>query len=535
MNQAISYKDQSLSLIDGIKLRSRLWMPKDDGPWPALLMRQPYGRKIASTVTYAHPSWWASHGYLVIVQDVRGQGASEGEFIGFDQESSDTTQTHQWVRSLPECNGLLGTYGFSYQGLTQLLGEEGSQPPDCLAPAMTGTYEDEHWSCEGGAYWWHIGLSWGLQLAAQKQKRLKELKGWEEIRKSLQTGSYLCNGPELLKKYDPNGMAYKWLAQSESKTNQWKIHKPLTTWTKQPMLLIAGWWDPHLKGILDIYQKSISNGGQPEIHIGPASHLEWWKGTNQIQLDFFNFHLKDKKSKVKKTPSKKLWNLTIHSWETPGKTKSSIKQNTWFLSSEGLACGDTDEGLLRSHPPGKGYIDLVHDPWRPVPAIGGHLSPTPGEANRKKIDERGDVATFTSTPFKEDAILEGIPKLCIHATSDQKGFDLFIALSIILKNQSNVQQLSTGVLRIRDNDPHIFLKREVTLQPFLATFHKGSQLRISVSGASWPAIAVNPGTDKYPCVGPSPNCLITTIAMDLNQSRLQIQPLFTNIDSQEYL
>ena len=84
-------------------------------------MRQPYGREIASTVTYLHPSWWANHGYLVVIQDVRGQGDSEGIFNGFSQEASDTCQTNKWVRSLPECNGKLGTYGFSYQGFTQLL------------------------------------------------------------------------------------------------------------------------------------------------------------------------------------------------------------------------------------------------------------------------------------------------------------------------------------------------------------------------------------------------------------------------------
>ncbi|MEY3962940.1 MAG: hypothetical protein RLZZ106_195, partial [Cyanobacteriota bacterium] len=39
-------------------------------------MRQPYGRAIASTVTYAHPQWYAQHGFAVVVQDVRGRGDS---------------------------------------------------------------------------------------------------------------------------------------------------------------------------------------------------------------------------------------------------------------------------------------------------------------------------------------------------------------------------------------------------------------------------------------------------------------------------
>ena len=111
--------DKSLFLRDGIKLTSRIWLPNDNnGPWPTLLMRQPYGREIASTITYSHPEWWASKGYMVIIQDVRGMGASEGVFNGFKQEASDTSETHAWVRSLKECNGKLGLYGFSYHELT---------------------------------------------------------------------------------------------------------------------------------------------------------------------------------------------------------------------------------------------------------------------------------------------------------------------------------------------------------------------------------------------------------------------------------
>ena len=58
------------------------------GPWPTLLMRQPYGRDIASTVVYAHPVWFARHGYHVAIQDVRGRGGSEGEFYPFRNEGA---------------------------------------------------------------------------------------------------------------------------------------------------------------------------------------------------------------------------------------------------------------------------------------------------------------------------------------------------------------------------------------------------------------------------------------------------------------
>ena len=156
----VKWFDKSLRLNDGVELVSRIWTPKDKGSWPALLMRQPYGREIASTITYAHPEWWASKGYVVIIQDVRGQGSSGGIFKGFSQEASDTSDTHEWVRSLKECNGKLGLYGFSYQGLTQLTGTNDSKPPDCLSPAMTGLDLKTHWSSDGSAFWWNNNIAW---------------------------------------------------------------------------------------------------------------------------------------------------------------------------------------------------------------------------------------------------------------------------------------------------------------------------------------------------------------------------------------
>ena len=60
----------SLPLRDGVELSGLLWSPNGTGPFPALLMRQPYGARIASTVVYAHPRWYAQQGYLVLVLDV---------------------------------------------------------------------------------------------------------------------------------------------------------------------------------------------------------------------------------------------------------------------------------------------------------------------------------------------------------------------------------------------------------------------------------------------------------------------------------
>src|SRR5258708_4139918 len=90
---------------DGVRLDADVYRPDGPRPYPVLLMRQPYGRAIASTVTYAHPSWYARHGYIVVVQDVRVRGSSEGEFDLLAAERADGFDTVEWAARLPGKRG----------------------------------------------------------------------------------------------------------------------------------------------------------------------------------------------------------------------------------------------------------------------------------------------------------------------------------------------------------------------------------------------------------------------------------------------
>ncbi|RMD72145.1 MAG: CocE/NonD family hydrolase, partial [Cyanobacteria bacterium J149] len=130
---------QSFSTRNGIKLVSDIYRPNTSEKLPVLLMRQPYGRAIASTVVYAHPRWYANHGYIVVIQDVRGRGDSEGEFRLFESEIEDGYDTLDWIANLEGSNGNVGMYGFSYQGMTQLYCAISQHPAlKTICPAMIG-------------------------------------------------------------------------------------------------------------------------------------------------------------------------------------------------------------------------------------------------------------------------------------------------------------------------------------------------------------------------------------------------------------
>ncbi|MEB3271984.1 MAG: CocE/NonD family hydrolase [Synechococcus sp.] len=565
---------------DGIRLATRLWRPPSSGPssgpWPVLLMRQPYGRAIASTVTYAHPRWYAERGFLVVVQDVRGCGDSEGEFIGFGQEAADGAAAVRWCRRLAGSNGRVGTYGFSYQGLSQLLiappppaagtPQRLDDPlPDCTAPAMCGVDERLHWATEGGAHWWSLGLAWGLQLAAARCRRRGDRSGWQRIRTSLEAGHYLEEGVELLERFDPGGMARGWLRLDPGHPEGWLCHPVPAALLRRPMLLIGGWHDPQLRGVLDLLQRAHAVGGRPRLRIGAWTHLDWRGGIDALQLRFFRRYLGGAT-----TGSAAMGSATVAAAGKPDQPatvpsaggiepanmepvnnqpalqclrsgrwwrRAALAETAgrgWWLRSRGLAAVRSEEGeLLPIEAPGTaafgtvaggGRVSLVHDPWRPVPSRGGHLGPQPGLVQRRDLDGRSDVACFTAPPLPQPLRLIGRPRLKLPLRADQPAYDLCVALAVVQGDGSSLQ-LCTGLRRILAAEIWQRAEQLVELQPLAVELQPGERLRCAIAAAAWPAIAVNPGDGSMPGAAAGSDQRIITLELDLLGAQLWLEPL----------
>ena len=191
----------SLRTRDGVRLDADIYRPDAEGSHPVLLMRQPYGRKIASTVCYAHPQWYAQHGYIVVIQDVRGRGTSEGVFRTLQDEAADGADTIAWAAALPGSNGRVGMYGFSYQGTDQLLAASLAPPAlRALAPAMIGWDLAQDWAYEGGAFCLQAGLGWAIQIAAESAKLAGDAAAFDDLRRAAQALPLLDRYGELIVK-----------------------------------------------------------------------------------------------------------------------------------------------------------------------------------------------------------------------------------------------------------------------------------------------------------------------------------------------
>jgi putative CocE/NonD family hydrolase len=94
------------------------------GPFPVLLSITPYGKKApppAAQIGGGATPYLIKRGYIEVMVDVRGTGASAGSFEMFGaRQTQDGVELVQWATTLPNANGRVGMFGISYLAINQL-------------------------------------------------------------------------------------------------------------------------------------------------------------------------------------------------------------------------------------------------------------------------------------------------------------------------------------------------------------------------------------------------------------------------------
>ncbi|MEM6415670.1 MAG: CocE/NonD family hydrolase, partial [Pseudomonadota bacterium] len=114
-------KDIMVPMRDGVKLATDLYAPASStGKLPTVIIRLPYIKDTYTTAVSA-ANYIASHGFNVAVQDMRGRGKSEGQFLVFGNERRDGYDFIDWIIRQPWSTDRVGSYGCSYLGENQIL------------------------------------------------------------------------------------------------------------------------------------------------------------------------------------------------------------------------------------------------------------------------------------------------------------------------------------------------------------------------------------------------------------------------------
>jgi putative CocE/NonD family hydrolase len=519
---------------DGTTLYADVYRPKADGPFPVLLQRTPYDKDKSADFGVDG----AARGYLVVIQDVRGRYASEGEWYPFLHETADGFDTVEWAAALPHSNGQVGMTGGSYVGATQLLAAI-ARPPHLagLCPVVTASNYHENWAYQGGAFELWFDESWTSSLAENTfGRRLTQANDATQGDSQLPLANYpLFNIPGLRSADLTRSLApyfLDWLAHpaEDDYWRRWSIEDRYAE-INVPVLTIAAWYDIFLGGSLRNYVGLRAHAGSEaarrgqhllvvagghagmgrtvgDVDFGPAAAFDG----NRATLDWYDYLFKGAQSAFARKPVT-IFVMGANEWrEEDAWPLARAHETRYFLHSRGRANSNGGNGKLSREAPSAEPADrYTYDPSNPVPTIGGplccdaaHLEP--GARDQRPAEARNDVLVYSTAPFTSDFEVTGPVRLDFYAASSAVDTD-FTAKLVDVGPDGFARNLTEGIVRARYRESHEKARLltpgriyglTIDLWSTSNVFLKGHALRLEISSSNFPRFDRNLNVAEQP-------------------------------------
>jgi len=522
--------DVPIAMRDGVTLRCNVFRPAGGGKVPALIQRQPYNKNAAQCYVYAHPAWYARHGYATIVQDTRGRYASEGTFYPLRLDAEDGYDTIEWAAKQGWCNGKIASFGFSIPGINQLLAA--SEKPPHLVTAMPGFYPAgmyEGFTHVGGAFGLAAVMDWGMLLAPEEARRANRADLLPAIRAaagcvgrwnptlSLREIPFLLDPPLMpfIRDYCNHPMY-------DSYWQEFALDRRIPN-IDVPCLHITGWWDSFIDQTIESYERFVELGrADHRLLVGPWYHIPWTQQVgcidygedaknvvDEVQLAWLDAQLKGKKKALEAIPPVRLFITGENRWrDFPRWPLPGTRSENLYLHSEGRANSLSGNGTLSFEAPSDEPPDFyVYGPDNPVQSAGGHSCCMPqntpmGPADQKGVELRNDVLVYTSEPMDKPLFLAGKVIAHLHAATTAADTDWVVKLCDV-SPEGQSTNLQEGVIRARYREgvtvekpiePNKALAYRVAVGVVCHVIKRGHRIRVQVTSSNFPAWERNPNT-----------------------------------------
>ncbi|HYD44158.1 MAG TPA: CocE/NonD family hydrolase, partial [Phenylobacterium sp.] len=417
--EVVSQHQVMVPMRDGVRLATEVYLPAKGGKplpgrFPAILERTPYGRISRGSNRGADaPSVLASHGYVVVFQDKRGRGQSEGEYVKYLTDADDGFDCCSWLVKQPWSNGQIGTMGTSYdahtQGAAASMDAPGIKAMILDSGAFANAYQDG--IRQGGAF---------------------ELKQVTWAFRQMQNAPGVADDPELLAKIKAVDLAAWFRRMPWSRGNsplslapeyedyvfdQWErgafddfwkqpgiyAEGYYDRWSKAAMVWVSSWYDAYSRSTTDNYSALAKmDKGPMQLIMGPWTHganARTYSGDIDfgpqstlagnlapdflaLKLRWFDHHLKGLDNGVGAEPKVRLFVMGGGSGRKTAEGRmdhggrwrddvswppSGMRLTPFYLHADG--------GLRRETPPAGDHSRTYrYDPRDPVPSIGGTIT-----------------------------------------------------------------------------------------------------------------------------------------------------------------
>ncbi len=481
MERIIIDRNIEIPLRDGVITRADIYRPDTAGKHPAILVRLPYSKDEFNLAVHLDPMRAVKAGYIVIIQDTRGQFMSDGEFDPLFSDIEDGYDSVEWVAEQAWCTGKVGLFGPSYLSMVQWLAAK-EAPPHLNAMIPVVSPSDHHDSniYQGGAFNIGFALQWAYALSISPIiKGLSTGKTTNEELNAVLSNLNCINERIKIRPYkdavDKNQNFYlNWISHP-CYDEYWKKvdTQQFISSLDVPVFNVGAWYDVFLKGTLDNYN---GIGEKPaaanKLLIGPWSHgdsyagnwPEWGYvpqashmavGMQQQFIRFFDFWLKGEKNDLDKELPVQLYIMGENQWKSyPSWPLPNTDWTEYHLHSSGNANTLNDDGILSVHVPANEPEDkFMFDPINPVVTSGGQtllaeFVSKQGPIDQRRIEERADVLCYTGDELAEPLTIIGPVKARLFVSSSAKDTD-FTAKLIDVQPDGRALILTEGVLRVR--------------------------------------------------------------------------------------
>lgn len=504
-----------IPMRDGVGLAANVFRPDAEGKFPVILVRTPYD---AAQPTYsAAGAYWASHGYVYVIEDVRGRGGSEGKFYPLVDDAVDGDDSITWCGTQPWSTGKVGMLGPSYLGWVQGYAAGMHNPHlAALIPTVTPPDPYRNFPVQFGV----MQLATSSWMAFISGKTLQDINQFD----LLKADAHL---PLMDIDHELGRTMQPWRDWLNHPTNDdyWKKQayqeKMLDSTT--PALNVSGWYDDVFVGTTENYinmtthAHSAAGRDQQWLLIGP-----WGHATNAgrvlgqidfgptavidflgVELRWFDHWLKDIDNGVEKDPHVRIFVMGENAWHTENEWPIARTQYVkYYLHSTGRGANSLfGTGTLSPQTPAAEMQDHYrYDPNDPTPFITpADFHQTGGPDDYRSVERRDDVLVYTAAPVEQPTEVCGPLDVKLFAASSARDTDWTVKVLDVHPDGFS-QRLNDGIVRGRFREsqekedllvPGKVYEYTISAWSTCVQLQKGHQLRLELSSSAFPKFARN--------------------------------------------
>lgn len=519
-------RDVPVPMRDGVVLRADVRRPAAQGRFPTLVHRTPYGK--TATADGALVQKAVARGYAVVVQDVRGRYASDGEYVAYQHEGSDGYDTIEWAAAQSWSNGRIGTFGLSYPGAVQWLAAIQS-PPHLVAmvPAMTFASPTHFWY--SGGVWDSSWLLWTWLNIAPDLRRRSSAPGPATDRDA--AASWDGEGRAALRSLPRLELpAFKGVAEWYY---EWMRHGPFDPWwewaelagkygrVSAAVLNVSGWHDEMYGPVgaaTNFAELVKARGGNPHqartgLVIGPWTHGSDWQKTrvgsremgaaaaldyDDLVLGWLDRWMKDAGSAVADGPPVRAYVMGAKQWQSGDAWPLPARRRTLSLSGSATP-GGAPGALSWTTPATTSTSTFVSDAAHPVrdPHDGRF-----GALDYRALSRETGAVVFETAALAEDLEVLGPIDASVYISVDAPDTDLWLKILDVGTDGTAYNVMSAGLDVVRASYRHRTPTRQL-LEPgevyridftTLMTgnrFMKGHRIRVALMASFAPNMSWN--------------------------------------------